>query len=144
MKSTFTSLVLLGSAFICIHPSPFVAPYPSGGLSFFRRAEPAGIGIELETEGIIFINDAPKAQTANATEVERIKGKTVSPVDKTIKSSTEEWQLTAELSGLEKSRGIGNLRAEFIVDGTKVKLGNKKAAKVGAEITKFLMVRGTR
>ena len=103
-----------------------------------KRANNAGIGIELEARDIKFTNKQEKAEKADPENVRKIKGANILLVDSAAKASTDEWRLTVEHTGLEESFGIGQLCAEFVVDGTAVMLGQGKGSKIGKEITDFL------
>ena len=83
---------------------------------------------------MVFKNEGDKAKKASPDEIKNIKGKKVTVAG----ASNNEWALTAEHSGTEAANGVGNLVAEFIVNGLVVKLGQNKAEKIGKEITAFL------
>ena len=108
-----------------------------GGLS--KRAQDAGLGIELETRALVFRNDDDKATKAPKDKVIAIKGAGITTIGGDAKASTDQWKLTAEHSGLEGSFGAGYLIAEFIVNGQTVKLGQGNGKKIGNEITAFLV-----
>jgi hypothetical protein len=107
-----------------------------------------GIGVELEVRSIVFANENPKCDIpknvglADDDTIKRIKGAPISLVeDPNVGPSRNEWALTAEHSGLEDNIGIRMLVAEWIIDGTKVKLVQSpqggRAKSVAKEIQAF-------
>ena len=100
----------------------------------------AGIGIELECRKFSFDNLGYRAASASAEEIKAIKGKTILPAEyHGVQSSAGEWELTAELTGPEDTWRLRRVCAEFIVSGEKVKLGRGNAARIGKEISGFLL-----
>ncbi len=131
MKLSFTPILLATGAFA------LSTPHFS---QLQKRAVDAGIGVELESQAIVFTNDAENAQKASPDKIKGVKGQTVITVGNSgAQASTKEWKLTAEHSGMEANKGIGNLWGEFIVLGEVVKLGHGNAARIGKEITTFLV-----
>lgn len=140
MKLSYVALLLSSADAFPSSLSPASLFTRDGTLT--KRANEAGIGIELETQGIKFENADHKSMQASPDDIKRIKGQTVSVIGSDLaKASTDEWKLTAEHSGLEGIVGVGNLQAEWIVLGEKVKLGKGNAARIGKEITSFLVGR---
>ncbi len=122
----------------------FVSAAPPASLA--RRVDNSpGLGIELELRELTYKNPReetkpPPGGKCSPDEITRIKGKAVKVLNsKPPTSSKNDWSLTAEHSGTEDCTGISCLVSEFIVDGTKVKVGEKRAGPIADEITKFLV-----
>lgn len=142
--------------YLSLYPSPWAVgrflPHQLSGQLDRRAVEvnTPGIGIELESRGIRFLNNNPKCLPperggeADDSKVLKVKGSIITLVDDPQTGpSSDEWVLTAEHSGTEDTTGISRLVPEWIIDGTKVKLvSDPKGGRVGAvarDIRDFLV-----
>lgn len=122
----------------------FASAAPPASLA--RRADNSpGLGIELELRALSYKNPReettpPPGGQCSPDQVKLIKGKEIKVLNsKPPKWSKGDWSLTAEHQGTEDCTGISCLVSEFIVDGTKVKVGEKRVGHIADEITNFLV-----
>lgn len=124
--------------FFLVSAAPPASPAP-------RVDNSPGLGIELELRELLYINPheetkPPPDGRCSPDHVKAIKGKAVTVLhSQPPTSSKHEWSLTAEHASTEDGKGISILVSEFIVDGTKVKVGEKRAGPIADEIIKFLV-----
>ncbi len=120
----------------------FAAPPASLG----RRADNSpGLGVELELRNLKYVNPneelkPPPEGKCSPDEVSLVKGVPIKVLHTNPPgSSKNDWLLTAKHCGREDSTGISCVVSEFIVDGTKVKVGANRAKIIGDEILNFLV-----
>ena len=88
-----------------------------------------GVGIELECRGIQYSNKRDEAYDVDPGIQAALKGASIWPVGKPavrkiLKDNQDYWKLTAEFPSAN-AVGIAVLIPEFIVDGTRFKIGSK-------------------
>lgn len=111
-----------------------------------RRADNSpGLGVELELTRLQYVNPneelkPPPNGKCSPDEVSLIKGAPIKVLHANSPGSSEnDWLLTAEHCSRVDTTGISCVVSEFIVDGTKVKVGANRAKVIGDEILKFLV-----
>lgn len=102
-----------------------------------------GIGVEFESGSIFFTKDvhnlSPQEQEAVKQAGFAAKGKSVALREANggngAKFSGDDWELTADSTGSV----VGQLPAEYILDGKKIKLGTGRAAIAADEVYQNLV-----
>lgn len=127
-------MLLLQSSFIYV-----ILISSTGALSLYRplhrRANSPGLGVELETSRITL--KPTNREACSRQDIEKLKGNVIG------KRTGAKWELTADTTITER------LDAEYILDGTKIKLRDGTAGSTAQEIATDLVstlqerVRGT-
>ncbi|KAL8865778.1 MAG: hypothetical protein Q9174_006702, partial [Haloplaca sp. 1 TL-2023] len=109
-------------------------PYPAYATVIERRvncpqnptsANSAGIGVELETTRIVF-----DSKDCSKSDTDKSKGQGVA------NRQGDNWELTVDTS----QNVAGKLNAEYILDGTKIKLDTGKAAEAAAAVADDIVI----
>ncbi len=124
-----------------LRDSPLESAFVLVGVSLVLDTNP-GIGIELETGGVVMNNFSEKAKKPTAEEQLKVKGAPFKIVDNERANALcrgPNWHVTAEYEGTQHTDGIVRLRPEFIIYGERVKLGTGQLEVVGNEIVTFMV-----
>jgi len=101
-----------------------------------------GIGVELESSGIVMKNPEQGVKIATYAELYEVKGapfEIEDNEDANALSKGPDWNVTAEYDGPGYAEGIARLRPEIIINGKRVKLGTNKLQAIGTEIIQFMV-----
>ena len=101
-----------------------IAPTNDGGT--FDKSP--GIGVEFESNSLIFRNDKCPLNDAFKSKAKEVSGR---------KDKNNHWALTVDTTSTAK--GNVNLAGEYILNGKKIKLGSGDAGKAAQEVSKDLV-----
>ncbi len=108
-------------------PASIAAPHKK------RAFDVPGLGVELEMARIVYDPLGKKYEDMEPDRREQLKGAVITPIGFGRDHPKENWDVTAEISGTNKPF------TEVITDGRKNEIGKHGTARVGEQITTYMV-----